>query len=171
MMAPRVLMQWFFPVIAVFALFLFVRGHDLPGGGFAAGVAMSIGFILQYMASGTRETEARLRVLPINWIGIGLLIAVTTGAGAWAFGYPFLTSHFQYLDIPLLGRIPAATAMVFDLGVFVLVVGATVLMLVALAHQSVRPPRVVTPASETAEADAQPAPEPIDETPRTDGAS
>lgn len=171
MMAPRVLMQWFFPVIAVFALFLFVRGHDLPGGGFAAGVAMSVAFILQYMASGTRKTEARLRVQPVNWIGIGLLIAVTTGAGAWAFGYPFLTSHFQYLELPLLGRIPAATAMMFDLGVFVLVVGATVLMLIALAHQSVRPPRIVAPAPETAEADAQPAPEPVDETPRTEGAN
>ena len=162
MMVPRVLMQWFFPVIAVFALFLFVRGHDLPGGGFAAGVTLSIAFILQYMASGARATEARLRVQPINWIGFGLLIAVTTGAGAWTFGYPFLTSHFQYLDIPVLGRTPVATAMIFDLGVFVLVVGATVLMLIALAHQSIRTPRVVASAPETPDADAQPAPEPLE---------
>ena len=68
----------------------------------------------------------------------GLLIALLTGAGAWLFGAPFLTSHFQYLDLPLVGKVPAATALLFDLGVFMLVVGSTVLILVALAHQSIR---------------------------------
>lgn len=163
LMIPRVLMQWSFPTIIVFAVFLFMRGHDLPGGGFAAGVAMSIAFILQYMASGTRWTEARLRVQPLNWIGMGLLIAAGAGAGAWFFGYPFLTSYFQYVQLPLIGSLPAATAMIFDLGVFVLVVGATVLMLIALAHQSIRTPRKVTPEPEPAEADAEPAPEPVAE--------
>lgn len=171
LMIPRVLMTWFFPVIAVFAVFLFLRGHDLPGGGFAAGVAMSIAFILQYMASGTRWTEARLRVQPINWIGLGLLIAVAAGAGAWAFKYPFLTSYFQYVDVPWLGAMPAATAMIFDLGVFVLVIGATVLMLIALAHQSIRTPRQVTPEAETHDADAEPAPEPVVDEPQKEGAS
>ncbi|MCQ1800164.1 hypothetical protein NOI87_34015, partial [Neorhizobium galegae] len=54
------------------------------------------------------------------------------------FGYPFLTSHFQYVELPLIGKMPAATALLFDLGVFSLVVGSTVLILVALAHQSIR---------------------------------
>lgn len=171
MLVPRVLMQWLFPAIVVFALFLFLRGHDRPGGGFAAGVAMSIAFILQYMASGTRSTEARLRVQPINWIGVGLLIAVAAGAGAWFFGYPFLTSYFQYVDIPWLGELPAATAMIFDLGVFVLVVGATVLMLIALAHQSIRTPRQVRPEARPADADALPAPEPAPDTPEKEGAA
>jgi len=161
MMVPRVIMQILFPAIIVFALFLFFRGHDLPGGGFAAGVTMSIAFILQYMASGTRWTEARLRVQPMYWIGLGLLVAVAAGAGAWVFGYPFLTSHFEYVELPVLGRVPMATAMIFDLGVFILVVGATVLMLIALAHQSIRTPRVVTPEAEPVEADAEPAPEPV----------
>jgi multicomponent K+:H+ antiporter subunit A len=56
-------------------------------------------------------------------------------------GYPFLTSHFRYLDLPGIGKVPAATALLFDLGVFAVVVGATVLILIALAHQSVRNPR------------------------------
>ncbi len=170
MLIPRVLMQLFFPVIVVFALFLFLRGHDLPGGGFTAGVAMSIAFILQYMASGTRQTEARLRVRPMNWIGAGLLIAVAAGAGAWLLGYPFLTSYFQYVDIPMLGETPAATAMIFDLGVFVLVVGATVLMLIALAHQSIRTPRKVTPDGEFVDADSLPAPEPQADAAQREGA-
>jgi len=165
MLIPRTLMQWLFPVITVFALFLFVRGHDLPGGGFAAGVTMSIAFILIYMGFGARWTETHLRVLPINWIGAGLLIAILTGAGAWVFGYPFLTSHFQYVDVPLVGRLPAATAMIFDLGVFILVVGATVLMLIALAHQSIRTPRQRAPEPAPVDADAAPAPEPKPEPP------
>jgi multicomponent K+:H+ antiporter subunit A len=163
-MIPRVIMQWLFPTIVVFAIYLFLRGHDLPGGGFVAGVTMSIAFIVQYMASGTKWVEARLRILPIRWIGIGLLIAVGTGVASWMFGYPFLTSSSQYVDLPLLGRLPLASALVFDLGVFVLVVGATVLMLIALAHQSIRTPRVVeqSPQSEPVEADADPAPEPAE---------
>ena len=135
---PAVIMQWLFPVIIVFAAFLFLRGHDLPGGGFAAGIAMAAAFILQYMAAGTRWVEAHLRVLPVNWIGAGLLFAACVGAGSWLFGYPFLTSHSQYVELPLVGKVPAASAALFDLGVFALVVGATVLMLIALAHQSIR---------------------------------
>ena len=135
---PSVIMQWLFPVIIVFAVYLLLRGHDLPGGGFAAGVAMAAAFILQYMAAGTKWVEDRLRVLPVNWIGIGLLISAGVGAGSWIFGYPFLTSHSQYVDIPLVGKVPAPSAALFDLGVFSLVVGATVLMLIALAHQSIR---------------------------------
>ena len=77
-------------------------------------------------------------------MGAGLLTAVATGIGAWFFGYPFLTSHFQYIDLPLIGKMPAATALLFDLGVFCLVVGSTVLILVALAHQSLRINRLRT---------------------------
>jgi multicomponent K+:H+ antiporter subunit A len=137
-LVPAVTMQWLFPVIIVLALYLFVRGHDLPGGGFAAGIALATAFILQYLASGTTWVEDRLRILPVNWIGLSLLLAATTGMASWLFGYPFLTSYSQYVDLPLVGAVPAATALLFDLGVFGLVVGATVLMLIALAHQSIR---------------------------------
>ncbi|WP_116653578.1 monovalent cation/H+ antiporter subunit A [Pelagibacterium sediminicola] len=136
------IMHWMFPVIIVLAAYLFFRGHDLPGGGFAAGIAMSIAFLVQYMAGGTRWVEERLRVLPVRWISFGLLIAMLTGMAAWTFDYPFLTSYFQYTEIPYIGKVPTASALFFDLGVFVLVVGATVLMLVAIAHQSIRRPKV-----------------------------
>ncbi|MDB5473391.1 MAG: monovalent cation/H+ antiporter subunit, partial [Devosia sp.] len=146
LLVPGVIMQWMFPVIVVLAMHVFIRGHDQPGGGFAAGIIMSIGFILQYMAAGTRWVEDHLRILPLRWIGVGLLAALATGLGSWAFGYPFLTSAFQYAQIPWIGRVPMATALLFDLGVFVLVVGATVLILIALAHQSIRAPRAARPA-------------------------
>src|SRR3546814_19327522 len=97
---------------------------------------MSVAFILQYMAGGTRWVEARLTVLPVRWIALGLLLAAFTGIAAWLYGDPFLTSYFQYSDLPLVGKVPLSSAVIFDLGVFTLVVGATVLILIALAHQS-----------------------------------
>src|SRR5690606_29871827 len=141
MYVARTAMHVMFPVLAVFAAYLFMRGHDEPGGGFAAGVTVAIAFILQYMAGGARWVEERLRVLPVRWIGGGLLIAVLTGAGAWLFGRPFLKSYYEHVELPLLGDVALASAMLFDLGVLLLVVGATVLMLIALAHQSIRAPR------------------------------
>lgn len=135
---PSVIMQWMFPVVIVLAVYLLLRGHDAPGGGFAAGVAMAAGFILQYMAGGTVWVENRLRILPVAWIGGGLLLAAFTGAAAMLMGAPFLKSYFRYVDLPLIGKVPMASASLFDLGVFSLVVGATVLMLIAIAHQSIR---------------------------------
>jgi len=144
LLVPSVIMQWMFPVIITFAVYIFMRGHDLPGGGFSAGLTLSIAFLLQYLAGGTRWAEDRIRILPLWWMGLGLIIATLTGIGAWFLGYPFLTSHSQYLTLPLIGKVPAATALLFDLGVFLLVVGSTVLILVALAHQSIRINRLRT---------------------------
>src|SRR3546814_3342145 len=91
---------------------------------------MSIAILIQYMARGTRQMELLLSIRPLRWIGIGLLCAAMTGAGAGLFGYPFLSSHFHYADVPLVGAVPVASAIFFDLGVFALVVGATVLILI-----------------------------------------
>jgi multicomponent K+:H+ antiporter subunit A len=99
---------------------------------------MAVAFILQYMAGGTRWAEARLGIRPVRWIGVGLLAATATGAGAWAFGRPFLTSHVAQVALPFIGEVELPSAFAFDLGVFALVVGATALALIALAHQSIR---------------------------------
>jgi multicomponent K+:H+ antiporter subunit A len=87
-------------------------------------------------------------------MGIGLLLAVGVGGVAWLFNRPFLSSSFSYIKLPLIGEVPIASALLFDLGVFALVVGATILMLIAIAHQSVRShrvpvERVVVPPSAT----------------------
>jgi len=142
LLVPAVIMRLMFPVIGVLAIFLLVRGHNLPGGGFVAGLTMAVAFILQYMAGGTRWAEARLGITPVGLIGAGLLLAVAAGAGAWAFAHPFLTSGSAHLKLPLVGEIHLPSALVFDLGVFSLVVGATALVLIALAHQSIRSHRV-----------------------------
>jgi multicomponent K+:H+ antiporter subunit A len=135
---PAFIMRWMFPGISVLALYLLLRGHNLPGGGFAAGITMAAGIILQYMAGGTRWAENRLRIRPLSWMMVGLLLAVGTGVGSWLFGHPFLTSHLFHIQVPLLGELHLPSAFFFDLGVYFLVVGAAALLLTALGHQSTR---------------------------------
>ena len=135
---PGVIMRLMFPVIGVLALYLLLRGHNLPGGGFVAGLTMAVALILQYMAGGTRWAEARLDIQPVRLIGAGLLIAAATGAGAWVVARPFLAALAVDVELPLVGKLQLPSVFVFDVGVFALVVGATALVLVALAHQSVR---------------------------------
>jgi multicomponent K+:H+ antiporter subunit A len=138
LLLPFTLTRLLFPVMLIVAVFLLLRGHDRPGGGFSAGMVVAIAIILQYMIGGTDWAEDRLRLRPQIWVGTGLLVATGTGLAAWLFGRPFMTSYFAYAELPLIGKVPTASALVFDIGVFALVVGATLLMLVALAHQSVR---------------------------------
>ena len=135
---PAVLVRLLLPVAGLFAFHLFMRGHNEPGGGFVAGLVVTIAFIAQYMVGGTRWVEARMRLLPPRWIGFGLLLALCTGLGSLWFGYPFLTTHTAHVDWPLVGEVHLPTAALFDLGVFSVVVGSTLLMLTAIAHQSLR---------------------------------
>jgi len=138
LLLPKVLIRFAFPLIALFSAHLLVRGHNLPGGGFVAGLTLSIAFILVYMAEGAQWTEHRLALRPFRWIALGILSALATGAGSWFFAHAFLTSHTAHVALPLLGELHLPSAFLFDLGVFSLVVGATALILLALAHQSTR---------------------------------
>jgi multicomponent K+:H+ antiporter subunit A len=138
LMVPGVYLRLLSPVILVIAAYLFMRGHNMPGGGFVAGLTFAVAIILQYMLAGTTWIESRLHLRPHRWLSFGLTVAVITGAGAWVVGYPFLTSHTAHLTLPVLGEIHIPSAFVFDVGVFAVVVGSTVLILVALAHQSLR---------------------------------
>jgi len=138
MMVPAVLVRLLLPIALVVSFYLFMRGHNQPGGGFVAGLVMSVAFILQYMVAGTQWVEAQMSLRPLRWMGVGLLFATVTGLGAMVVGYPFLTTHTWHFDLPLLGDIHLASALFFDVGVYAVVVGSTLLILTALAHQSVR---------------------------------
>lgn len=120
------------PLALLVSIYIFLRGHNHPGGGFIAGLVTSVALILQYVCSGTDWVQERL---PWNYsrvAAIGVLIAALTGLGSWFFGYPFLTSTFTHLHWPLVGDIELASALAFDTGVYVTVVGATLLILASL---------------------------------------
>jgi multicomponent K+:H+ antiporter subunit A len=135
---PAVLVRLLLPVAALFAFHLFMRGHNEPGGGFVAGLVVAIAFIAQYMVSGTRWVEDRMHLQPPRWIAVGLLAALATGLGALWVGFPFLTTHTAHVSWPLVGEVHLPTAALFDAGVFAVVLGATLLLLTAIAHQSLR---------------------------------
>lgn len=130
----RLLSRILLPLALMVAAYLFLRGHNLPGGGFIAGLVLAISLLLQYVASGTYWVEERLRADYRRWIGAGLLLAGATGIGAWALGHPFLSSSFLHPVLPLVGEVPIASAMFFDLGVFLTVAGSTMLALSSIGR-------------------------------------
>ncbi|MGB4011172.1 MAG: monovalent cation/H+ antiporter subunit A [Zwartia sp.] len=133
--AARILL----PFALLVSVYIFLRGHNLPGGGFIAGLITSVALVMQYMASGSAETSSKLKLEFPKLIGIGVLIAGLTGLGSFVFGSAFLTSTFGHPALPLIGEIPLASAAAFDLGVFLTVVGATLLTISALSGASQRP--------------------------------
>ncbi len=143
----RITASWILPVALVVSLYIFMRGHNLPGGGFIAGLVTSLALIIQYVAIGQDHAEKMLgaksgRLYEI-WIGVGLTIAGLTGIAAWFWSRPFLTSAHIHVHPPLLGDMHLASAALFDVGVYVTVVGATMLMISVLGdsrHSSMTGP-------------------------------
>ena len=148
---PAVYLRFLLPFTVMVAAYFFLRGHNLPGGGFVAGLCFAVALITQYMIAGTVWVESRFRLHAHNWLGWGLWVAVLTGAGAWALGYPFLTSHTAHVYLPVFGEVHFPSAFIFDFGVFLVVVGMAVMMLIALSHQSVRSHRVPVAAQHDAQ--------------------
>ncbi|MGO4329583.1 monovalent cation/H+ antiporter subunit A [Cupriavidus sp. 2TAF22] len=133
-----ILARLMLPLTMMVAVFMLLRGHNLPGGGFVAALVTVVALLLQYVASGVLWTEARIALNHRALAGGGILLAGLTGLGSWAFGYPFLTTAFGHFHVPLLGEVELATAMLFDLGVYFTVVGTTLLI---VSHLGVRDKR------------------------------
>ncbi len=126
--------QILLPAALLVALYIFIRGHNLPGGGFIAGLVAGAAGVLLYVANGIAWAEARIRLDYRALTAAGLAIAAGTGAAAWLFGKPFLTSAHGHPHLPLIGELPLASAMAFDLGIFLTVVGVVMLALSALGR-------------------------------------
>jgi multicomponent K+:H+ antiporter subunit A len=135
------------PIAMMVGVFVFLRGHNLPGGGFVAGLIFAIAYLMQYIASGQGWAEARKRIPYHTIIGAGILIAGLTGAGAWLFGLPFLTSGYDYVTLWPLETFELATASLFDLGVFLCVFGAVMLALWSLSRIGLRAGETVNDAA------------------------
>lgn len=135
-MIMQTLTRLLLPLMLMVAVYIFLRGHNLPGGGFIAGLIAAVALIVQYLANGIEWASDRLKA-DMHWvIGFGLLTATGTGLVAIGLGFPFLTSTFTYLNWPVVGKFEVASAIAFDVGVFLVVVGATVMSLVQLGKLS-----------------------------------
>jgi multicomponent K+:H+ antiporter subunit A len=126
--------QALLPLAVTVSLFLFLRGHNAPGGGFIAGLVLALAVALQALAQGRAAFGPRDGAGWNAWVGWGLLTAGFSGIGSFLFGHPFLTSSTPHVHLPLVGEIHLASATGFDTGVFLVVTGATVVMLAMLAQ-------------------------------------
>ena len=127
--------QSLLPLALMVSFYIFLRGHNLPGGGFI------VAFILQYIAHGSNWIAERLTINYRKIIASGIAIALLTGVGSWFFDRPFMTTWFDYFDIPLIGKTELASALVFDIGVYITVVGATLMILASLGRLTLNAPK------------------------------
>lgn len=112
-------------VIILFSIHIFFTGHYNPGGGFVGGLLTSGAIILLLLAYDIKTVTSSLPI-DYKWmIAIGLLFAIGTGVGGLLFGVPFLTHAHDYFTLPLLGKTSLHTAVLFDTGVYLVVVGTT----------------------------------------------
>lgn len=138
MLVPNVIARLLMPITTLIAFYFFFRGHNLPGGGFVGGLIFATGVLTQFIVSGMLWVEDKSRIRPQNWLGFGLVLAVGAGLLPMLSGKPFLTAMIWEPVLPFFGKLHLSSVLIFDLGVFTVVVGTTTYMLVALAHQSLR---------------------------------
>lgn len=119
------------------ALYLLLRGHQQPGGGFIAGLASAIALILLSLALGVEATRRVMRGDPVHWAGAGLGLALLTGLAPVLGGRPFLEHFHLHLEaVPLLGAVPVGTPLLFDLGVYLIVIGITSKLIFVLSQST-----------------------------------
>lgn len=126
--------RYLLPLLLLFSLFLLLRGHNEPGGGFVGGLVAVAAFALYALAAGTQEARSLLRVNTRTLMAVGLAVAVGSGVLALAVGSPFLTGFWDDRSLPVLGKL--GTPFVFDLGVYLVVVGIGLSILFALMEES-----------------------------------
>ncbi len=126
------------PMAMMVGVYIYLRGHNMPGGGFVAGLVFAIAYLMQFMASGHDWSQSRQRYDHHVLIGWGVMVSALCGVGAWFMGLPFLTSGYRYVDLWPLEKFELATAAIFDLGVFLCVLGAVMLALASLSRLALR---------------------------------
>lgn len=133
----RSVVQFLFFLINIFALYLMLRGHNFPGGGFIAGLATGISLTLLSLAVGMRELERYLRFDPVRLAAAGLLIAALTSLAPALLGHAFLEHfHIHLHHVPLLGELHVGTPLLFDGGVYLVVVGITCKIILVLGKST-----------------------------------
>lgn len=124
------------PMLA-FSMYLLFAGHNQPGGGFAAGLVAGVTVLLVWTAGGTRTVRRILPVRSTILMGFGLLVATATGFGALVPGLAFLESGYVEFAVPVVGKLKIVSALFFDVGVYLVVVGMTLGLIKALGEEEV----------------------------------
>lgn len=122
------------PLLILFSVFILLRGHDEPGGGFIAGLVVSVAFALYLFAFDVARTRELMGADPRLLLGLGLLIATLSGVPQIFFGQAFFTGLWLPIDVPGLGEVKLSTPLVFDIGVYLVVLGAVMTIVLALAE-------------------------------------
>jgi len=121
------------PLLLLFSIFLLLRGHYEPGGGFVGGLVAAAAFALYATAFGVDSTRDVLRIDPRMLIGAGVILAIISGMVAWLFGYPYLTAVWSERTWPVLGTV--GTPLFFDIGVYFVVLGVVLKIIFVLAEE------------------------------------
>ncbi|MDO4929368.1 MAG: Na+/H+ antiporter subunit A [Corynebacterium sp.] len=124
-----------FPSMLVLSVYFFFSGHNAPGGGFAGGLVAGLALTLRYLAGGRRELDSTMPIDATTLLGVGALTSTLSAVWPMFFGDPPLTSYIWDVELPLIGDIHVASALLFDLGVYLIVVGLTLHILRALGGQ------------------------------------
>jgi len=131
----RVTTRFLLPLLLLFSVFLLLRGHNEPGGGFSGGLVGASAYVLYSIAFGVPETRQALGVDPRGVVGAGLLVALGSGMLPLLRGRPFMTGAWGQLDVPGLGTVHLGTPLVFDVGVYLVVIGVTLSIILPLAEE------------------------------------
>lgn len=131
----RTAVRWISPLLLLFSLFLLIRGHYEPGGGFSGGLIAATGFALLTFGYSLDTARRLLRVPPIALVAVGIGLSLASGILAIITGKPFLTG--LWIEIPLAGTatLELGTPLLFDVGVYLTVIGATLTMLFEFAEE------------------------------------
>lgn len=125
--------RYLMPLLMVFSIFLLIRGHNEIGGGFVGGLVAAAAFILYAIANNVQEGRRILRVQPRVLIAAGLLVSLSSGLVGWLSGKPFMTGLWLKDPLPVIGKI--GTPLMFDVGVYLVVIGITLLIIFTLAEE------------------------------------
>ncbi len=128
----RTATRFLFPLMIVFSIFVLFRGHNAPGGGFIGGLVGAAGFALYIIAKGTEQARAAMRMSRRLYMAIGLSLMLGSGLISLFMGQSFLTTQWFSIQIPVLGKL--GTPGIFDTGVYLAVIGVTLIILISLAE-------------------------------------
>ncbi|VEH06206.1 Na+/H+ antiporter subunit A [Corynebacterium kutscheri] len=124
-----------FPTMIVLSFYFFFVGHNAPGGGFAGGLVAALALTLRYLAGGRDELEEALPIDPSRLMGTGFFLSGLAVIVPMFFGYPPLTSFYEAFHLPVIGYVSLPSALVFDAGVYLIVIGLTIHILDSLGGQ------------------------------------